>query len=187
MTESTPWTQLQAEVQACRKCALGSTRTQAVFGVGNPKARLVFIGEAPGAREDETGEPFVGQAGNLLTRELNKHGIERADVFICNIIKCRPPNNRDPLPDEIACCEPYLLRQLEMIGPRMVCTLGRFALAALLRREVRIMKERGSWLEYNGIPLFVSLHPAAVLHQPQNRPLLEQDIATLAAAYAESS
>ena len=153
------------------------------FGVGNPKARLVFIGEAPGATEDEQGKPFVGAAGNLLTRELKKHGVERDEVFICNILKCRPPGNRDPLPEEIAACEPYLLEQLRLIGPQMLCGLGRFAVMTLLKRQISIMKIRGTWERYEGLPLFVCLHPAAVLHQPQNRPLFEADIKALCEAY----
>ncbi len=176
---------LSGTVSACRKCALGNTRTNAVFGVGNPDADLVFIGEAPGATEDETGKPFVGNAGNLLTKELAKHGIGRDEVFICNILKCRPPGNRDPLPDEIAACEPHLLRQLDILKPKMLCGLGRYAVATLLRQEIRIMQIRGTWRSYHDIPLFVCLHPAAVLHQPNNRDLFVNDIAALAKAYHE--
>jgi len=171
------------EVAHCRKCKLGSLRKQPVFGIGNPDADLVFIGEAPGAREDETGIPFVGAAGNLLTEELARHGIRREDVYICNILKCRPPNNRDPLPDEISACEPYLLRQLDILKPKMLCALGRFAAMTLLKRPISIMKIRGSWQRYHDIPLFICLHPAAVLHQPQNRNFFEADIATLADCY----
>ncbi|MCX7626755.1 MAG: uracil-DNA glycosylase [Candidatus Sumerlaeaceae bacterium] len=176
---------LADEISVCRKCRLGSLRKNAVFGTGNPNADLVFIGEAPGATEDETGLPFVGAAGNLLTQELGKHGISRDEVFICNILKCRPPNNRDPLPDEIASCEPYLLRQLDLLNPRLLCGLGRFAVMTLLKRPISIMKIRGTWQSYHGIPLFVCLHPAAVLHQPQNRQLFSADIAALARAYRE--
>lgn len=176
---------LAEEVSACRKCRLGSLRKNPVFGTGNPNADLVFIGEAPGATEDETGLPFVGAAGNLLTQELAKHGISRDEVFICNILKCRPPNNRDPLPDEIAACEPYLLRQLDILSPKLLCGLGRFAVMTLLKRPISIMKIRGTWQSYHGIPLFVCLHPAAVLHQPQNRQLFVADIATLAEAYRQ--
>jgi DNA polymerase len=175
--------ELAERVSACRKCELGSRRKNAVFGEGNPDADLVFIGEAPGATEDETGKPFVGAAGNLLTQELKKHGIARDEVFICNVLKCRPPENRDPLPDEIVACEPHLLEQLDLLKPKMLCGLGRFAVTLLLKRPVAIMKERGKWDSYHGIPLFICLHPAAVLHQPGNRPLLVGDIAALAAAY----
>jgi DNA polymerase len=174
---------IAGEVAHCRKCKLGSLRKQPVFGIGNPDADLVFIGEAPGAREDETGIPFVGAAGNLLTEELARHGIRREEVYICNILKCRPPNNRDPLPDEISACEPYLLRQLDILKPKMLCALGRFAAMTLLKRPISIMKIRGSWQRYHDIPLFICLHPAAVLHQPQNRNFFEADIATLADCY----
>ncbi|MBX7244830.1 MAG: uracil-DNA glycosylase [Candidatus Sumerlaeaceae bacterium] len=174
---------LAQRVDACRKCALGATRTNAVFGVGDPNADLVFIGEAPGANEDASGVPFVGNAGNLLTRELAKNGVSRDEVFICNILKCRPPNNRDPLPEEIMACEPHLLEQLKLLKPKFLCGLGRHAIQTLLKHEVKIMKIRGQWETYNNLPLFVCLHPAAVLHQPQNRALFEADIAALAKAY----
>ncbi len=174
---------LAMEVEACRKCELGALRTKSVFGVGNPDADLVFIGEAPGANEDATGIPFVGAAGNLLTQELDKNGISRDEVYICNILKCRPPGNRDPLPHEIEACEPYLLRQLDTLKPKMLCGLGRFAVMTLLGRPISIMKIRGTWQSYHGIPLFVCLHPAAALHQPKNLALFQADIATLAQAY----
>lgn len=170
-------------VQACRKCRLGYSRTQAVFGSGNLAADLMFIGEAPGAKEDETGLPFVGQAGKVLTAELEKNGIKREDVFICNIIKCRPPDNRDPLPDEIEACVPYLHEQIEMIRPKMLCGLGRYACTVLMAEAIKIMKIRGTWSKYQGLPLFVCLHPSAVLHQPNNRGLFNDDIAALAKAY----
>lgn len=175
--------QLAEEVAACRKCSLGALRKNPVFGEGNPDADLVFIGEAPGATEDDTGRPFVGAAGNLLTEELAKHGIRREEVFICNILKCRPPQNRDPYPEEIAACEPYLLRQLDLLKPKMLCALGRFAAMTLLRRPVPIMRMRGTWQRYHDIPLFICLHPAASLHQPANRKYFEKDIETLANAY----
>ncbi|AXA35748.1 Uracil-DNA glycosylase, family 4 [Candidatus Sumerlaea chitinivorans] len=174
---------LSEQVAACRRCQIGHTRTNPVFGVGNPNADLVFIGEAPGANEDAQGVPFVGAAGNLLTQELRKHGISREEVYICNILKCRPPNNRDPFPDEILNCEPYLKQQLSIIAPKMLCGLGRFAVGTLLKRPIPIMKLRGTWESYEGIPLFICLHPAAVLHQPQNRHFFEIDIAALAEAY----
>ena len=174
---------LSGAVTACRKCALGSTRKNAVFGVGNPDADLVFIGEAPGATEDETAKPFVGPAGNLLTKELAGNGIARDEVFICNTLKCRPPANRDPQPDEITACEAHLLAQLDILKPRMLCSLGRFAAMTLLHREIRITRIRGTWETYHDIPLFICLHPAAVLHQPANRSLFVADIAALAKAY----
>ncbi|MGI8905887.1 MAG: uracil-DNA glycosylase [Candidatus Sumerlaeaceae bacterium] len=172
-------------VQACRKCRLGYSRTQAVFGSGSRTADLMFIGEAPGANEDKTGLPFVGQAGKVLNAELEKNGITRDEVFICNIIKCRPPDNRDPLPDEIEACVPYLHEQIELIRPKMLCGLGRYACSVLMAEAIKIMKIRGSWSTYQGLPMFVCLHPSAVLHQPNNRQLFNDDIAKLAKAYRE--
>jgi DNA polymerase len=174
---------LREAVCCCENCRLGKTRIRAVFGSGNPEADLMFIGEAPGAREDESGEPFVGPAGKVLSEELRKNGIAREDVFICNIVKCRPPQNRDPLPDEIAACEPYLLNQIDLIKPKLLCGLGRHAVQTLLKREISIMKIRGSWLDYHGVPLFVCLHPSATLHQRSTRASFDQDIAVLAEAY----
>jgi DNA polymerase len=175
--------ELHQVVQACRKCPLGHGRTQAVFGHGNTSADLMFIGEAPGANEDKTGLPFVGQAGKVLNTELEKNGIARDEVFICNIIKCRPPDNRDPTPDEIAACEPYLHEQIELIKPKMLCGLGRYACTVLMGEQIKIMKIRGTWSQYRRLPLFVCLHPSAVLHQPNNRQLFNDDIAALAKAY----
>ncbi len=172
-------------VNACRKCRLGYERKQAVFGAGSYEADLMFIGEAPGATEDEKGVPFVGRAGTVLTQELEKHGIRREEVFICNIIKCRPPANRDPLPDEIASCQPYLHEQIDLIRPRMLCGLGRYACSVLMGSAIKIMQIRGTWAEYQGVPLFVCLHPSAILHQPNNRHLFASDIAALAARYHE--
>jgi uracil-DNA glycosylase len=177
--------ELKTTICECQKCRLGKTRTQAVFGVGNPNADLMFIGEAPGATEDKTGLPFVGPAGRVLTEELQKNGVTRDEVFIANIIKCRPPENRDPLPDEIEQCEPYLHEQIRQIGPKMLCALGRYAAQTLLKHEIKIMQIRGSWLEYQGLPLFICLHPSSVLHNPNNRPLFNADIVSLANAYRE--
>jgi uracil-DNA glycosylase len=173
-------------IRECGKCPLGSTRTNAVWGVGNVHADLMFIGEAPGAKEDEKGEPFVGPAGRVLTEELAKNGITREEVFITNIIKCRPPGNRDPQPDEIAACEPYLLEQIDLVKPKMLCALGLYAVATLLKRPVGIMRERGNWDAYHGVPLFICLHPSATLHSPANRPLFNGDIAKLAEAYRKA-
>ena len=171
------------EIASCKKCDLAKTRTQTVFGHGNTNADLVFIGEAPGANEDRTGIPFCGAAGNLLNKELERNGITRAEVFIRNCLKCRPPENRDPLESELILCEKYMLRQLQLINPKILCVLGRFAASVLLKRSVPIMRERGKWTDYNSLPLFICLHPAAVLHQPNNRKLFEVDIAALAQKY----
>jgi uracil-DNA glycosylase len=177
--------QLFETVSVCAKCVLGGQRTQAVFGVGNYDADLMFIGEAPGANEDRMGIPFVGNAGKLLTQELEKNNIPRDDVFIANILKCRPPENRDPLPGEIEQCSPYLLQQIDIIKPKLLCGLGRFACGLLMKQQIPIMKLRGTWSQYHGLPLFICLHPSAILHNPNNRELFIQDIAQLAKTYHE--
>jgi DNA polymerase len=177
--------ELNRTVEACRNCALGSGRTQAVPGGGNPDARLVFIGEAPGANEDKQGIPFIGSAGKLLTKNLERNGISRDEIYICNIIKCRPPSNRDPLPAEIAACEGFLHRQLEIIQPKIICTLGRFAAAVLMNAPIKIMQIHGTWHEYRQIPFFISLHPSAVIYQQKNRALFEADMDALAQRYRE--
>ncbi len=155
--------EIYKELKNCRKCPLHKTRTKFVIGAGNVDADVVFIGEAPGRNEDLQGLPFVGRAGNLLSKYLNEIGLSREDVFITNIVKCRPPGNRDPLEEEINACFPYLTRQLDIIAPKIIVTLGRYSLSALLGREVKIMKERGTIIDFNGIMLLPMLHPAAVL------------------------
>jgi DNA polymerase len=175
--------ELNRSVEACRNCALGSGRIQAVPGGGNPDAQLVFIGEAPGANEDKQGIPFIGAAGKLLTKNLERNGISREEIYICNIIKCRPPQNRDPLPAEIAACTGFLHRQLEIIQPKIICTLGRFAAAVLLGSPIKITQVHGTWHTYRGIPFFISLHPSAVIYQQKNRAVFEADMDALAASY----
>ena len=155
------------EIRDCTKCALGATRTHFVFGAGNPEADLMFIGEAPGRDEDLQGIPFVGRAGQLLTLMLQAIDLEREDVFIANVLKCRPPNNRDPLPEEIDKCEPYLLKQIELIAPKLIVTLGRFASASLLRTKAALGTLRKEIHNYNQVPLVVTYHPAALLRNPQ--------------------
>lgn len=148
---------------ACRRCRLADTRTQVVFGVGNPAAELMFVGEAPGYHEDQQGEPFVGAAGKLLDRLLGEIGIERSDVYIANVLKCRPPGNRDPQQDEIDACAEYLRDQLRLIDPTVVATLGNFATKLLLKRNVGITRLRGQvypWWNRRLVPTF---HPAAAL------------------------
>ncbi len=176
---------LKSEIEHCQKCELSKTRKHAVFGNGNVHADLVFIGEAPRVNEDRYGIPFCGSAGNLLNQELNKNGVRREEVFVVNCLKCRPPENRDPSEEELRLCEDYLLRQLTLIDAKLLCVLGRYAATVLLRRTVYIMKERGTWQKYNDRPLFICLHPAAILHQPNNRQYFERDIATLIKAYHE--
>jgi DNA polymerase len=159
---------IAAEVAACRRCPeLASTRTQTVFGVGNPSARLMFIGEAPGADEDRQGEPFVGRAGQLLNDMITKGmGLRRQDVYIANILKCRPPGNRDPLPQEADNCVGYLERQLAIVRPEFLCLLGRIAAQRLLDTALPMGRLRGKWHEVRGIPTVVTYHPAALLRNP---------------------
>lgn len=157
-------------VSGCEKCALCKTRTQTVFGVGNPRAELVFVGEAPGADEDAQGEPFVGKAGRLLTDIIVKGmKMRREDVYICNVLKCRPPNNRNPNPDEMSLCEPYLIGQLSLIKPRVICALGGVAAKCLLNTEDSVGRLRGTWHSYQGIPLRVTYHPAYLLRTPGDK------------------
>jgi DNA polymerase len=161
--------ELEKQVTVCEKCHLHKRRTQTVFGMGNPKARLLFVGEAPGAEEDRQGLPFVGRAGQLLTKIIEAMGMTRDDVYICNVLKCRPPGNRDPEMDEIVCCEPYLLRQLELIRPEVMVALGRIAVQTLLREKTAISRMRGRWHDYHGIPLMPTFHPAYLLRNPAEK------------------
>ena len=154
-------------IKGCMKCPLGATRTNFVFGVGNGEADLMLIGEAPGRDEDLKGIPFVGRAGQLLTLMLRSIDLSREEVFIANVLKCRPPNNRDPQPDEIEKCEPYLLTQIKMISPKLIVTLGRFASASLLRINSALGTLREEVHNYNDVPLIVTYHPAALLRNPQ--------------------
>jgi len=160
---------LQREVAVCTKCGLAQGRTQTVFGDGSPNADLVFVGEAPGFHEDQQGVPFVGAAGKLLTDIIVKGmKLKRSEVYICNVLKCRPPNNRDPRPDEKALCESYLVRQLELIRPKVICALGGHAAKMLLQTEQSTGRLRGKWHFYHGIPLRVTYHPSYLLHQQDN-------------------
>jgi len=151
----------------CQRCGLGASRAKLVYGVGNPNARLVLVGEAPGREEDLQGEPFVGEAGRLLDRILQAMGLHRDDVYLCNVLKCRPPNNRDPQPDEVATCEAFLVRQLAAIRPQVIIGLGRFAVHSLLKTNAPISKLRGEWQSYQGIPLMPTYHPAYLLSNPE--------------------
>jgi len=162
-------TDIRADLGDCQRCGLGKTRQCLVFGVGNPDARLVLVGEAPGREEDEKGEPFVGEAGRLLDRILFAMGLSRDQVYICNVLKCRPPNNRDPDSNEIATCEPFLIRQLAAIRPVLIVALGRFAIQTLLQSKVPISRVRGSWQQYQGIPLMPTYHPAYLLRNPNGK------------------
>jgi len=159
--------ELNKKICECQKCSLGRTRTNFVFGVGDPHAEIVLIGEAPGADEDEQGEPFVGRAGQLLNKILAAINLKREEVYICNILKCRPPNNRDPLPAEVDACEPYLVKQLEIMKPKLILALGRIAGQTLLRTTAGLAELRGGVHDYHGIKLMVTYHPAALLRNPQ--------------------
>ena len=164
----------QREVAVCQNCRLAGTRKTVVFGSGNPGADVMFVGEAPGAEEDRQGLPFVGAAGELLTRMIEAIGFDRDEVYIANVIKCRPPYNRDPQPGEVESCEPYLHRQIELIQPVVICTLGRFASQALLDSTESMGKLRGRLFAYRGIKLVPTYHPAALLRNPQwKRPTWE--------------
>jgi len=177
--------ELQQEASGCTRCRLAEGRTQVVFGVGDPNADLMFVGEAPGFHEDKQGFPFVGQAGKLLDRLLEGIGLERADVYIANVIKCRPPGNRDPVPDEIETCEPYLFRQIELIEPRVVATLGNFATKLLSGKQLGITRVHGQeqavTLGGKQVLLYPLYHPAAALYTPSMLTVLEEDFARLPA------
>ena len=150
----------------CQKCPLGGTRTNFVFGIGNPQADIVFVGEAPGEKEDLEGEPFVGRAGKLLDKILAAIELSRDDVYICNVLKCRPPKNRDPLPSEVDLCEPYLTTQLSLINPKLIVALGRVAACTILRTKEPLKNLRNQIFQYEGVDLLVTYHPAALLRNP---------------------
>ena len=168
--------EVRGELGECTRCKLHRHRTQIVFGVGNPKARLVFVGEAPGADEDAQGEPFVGRAGQLLTKIIHAMGMQREDVYICNIIKCRPPNNRTPESDEILACQPFLLKQLQAIGPQFICALGGPATQTLLRTKEPISRLRGKFYDFHGIPLLPTYHTAFLLRNPHEKKTVWEDM-----------
>jgi uracil-DNA glycosylase len=168
---------VRADLGDCQRCKLAGGRTNLVYGVGDPHARLVFVGEGPGADEDAKGEPFVGRAGQLLTEIITKGmKLRRQDVYICNVVKCRPPGNRNPEPDEVAACEPFLVRQLRAIGPEVVVALGKFAAQTLLRSKTPITQLRGRWFDYQGIMLMPTFHPAYLLRNPGEKRLVWEDI-----------
>jgi DNA polymerase len=154
---------IRGEIGDCRRCGLCEKRRNIVFGEGSPGARIVFVGEGPGEEEDKSGRPFVGRAGELLTKMIEAVGWRREDVYICNIVKCRPPGNRDPQPIEVATCEPFLHQQLHAIAPAAIVTLGKPAISALVGRPVAITKLRGRWLEWQGLPVMPTYHPAYLL------------------------
>jgi len=171
--------QMEAAIRGCLKCALGPGRTNFVFGVGPADAKVAFIGEGPGAEEDKRGEPFVGRAGMLLNEMLAQIDWRREDVYIGNMIKCRPPNNRDPQPEEIAMCEPYLHEQLRLLQPQWIVALGRISAQALLGTQASLKTLRGRVHKFRGITMWVTYHPAALLRNPSLLPDAHQDLLTL--------
>lgn len=179
--------ELRREMLACHKCPLGKTRTNLVFGVGDPMANLMFVGEAPGRDEDLQGEPFVGRAGQLLTKIIEAIGLKRSDVYIANVLKCRPPGNRNPLPEEIALCMPYLLKQIEMIRPKVLCALGTFAAQTLLNTKSPVGTLRGKFHDYKGIPMMVTFHPAYLLRNPNDKAKVWEDMKKVRDLLGESA
>lgn len=167
---------LGKKVVKCDRCSLSQGRRNVVFGSGNPKARLVFIGEAPGYEEDMQGFPFVGRAGQLLTKIIESIGYKRRDIYICNILKCRPPRNRDPLPTEIFECQRHLLKQLEIIKPALICALGKFAAQTLLKTTTPISRLRGKFYDFGRIKLIPTFHPAYLLRNPKEKRLVWEDM-----------
>ena len=168
--------EIRSELGDCRRCKLCGGRTQIVFGSGNPRAELMFVGEAPGADEDKQGQPFVGKAGQLLTKMIEAMKFTRDDVYICNVVKCRPPENRNPEPDEISACDPYLKAQVASVRPKVIVTLGKFAAQTLLKDQTAITRLRGQWREYEGIPLMPTFHPAYLLRVPTEKKLAWGDL-----------
>lgn len=167
---------LKREMLVCHKCPLSKTRTNLVFGVGNPMANLMFVGEAPGRDEDLQGEPFVGRAGQLLTKIIEAIGLKRSDVYIANVLKCRPPGNRNPLPEEIVLCMPYLIEQIGIIQPKVLCALGTFAAQTLLNTKAPVGTLRGKFHDYKGIPMMVTFHPAYLLRNPNDKVKVWEDM-----------
>jgi uracil-DNA glycosylase len=161
----------------CKRCKLSRFRTNLVFGVGDAHAELMFVGEGPGAEEDARGEPFVGRAGQLLTDIIERGmGLSRTEVYICNVVKCRPPENRNPEPDEVAACEPFLMRQVDLVKPRVIVGLGTFAVQALLKVKTPISRLRGVWHEVRGIRMMPTFHPAYLLRNPADKRKVWEDI-----------
>lgn len=167
---------VRRELGDCKRCPLHLTRRNLVFGEGNPSAGLVFIGEAPGEEEDLQGRPFVGRAGQLLTRIIEAMGFQRRDVYICNILKCRPPGNRNPKQEEMETCEPFLIGQVEAIGPKVICALGSFAARRILQTDVPITVLRGKFHEFRGVRVMPTYHPAYLLRNPEAKKQVWEDV-----------
>ncbi|OUO91284.1 uracil-DNA glycosylase [Gordonibacter sp. An230] len=181
-----PLEEIRAQVEGCRRCPLADGRTQTVFGVGNPAARVLIVGEAPGKNEDLQGEPFVGAAGKYLNELLSIAGLRREDVFIANVLKCRPPGNRDPRPEEIELCTPYLREQTRTIDPEFIVTLGNFSTKFILKTEVGITRLHGTLQRAGRFKVFPIFHPAAALYDSSKREALENDFTTLGQLLRES-
>ena len=167
---------IRADLGDCRRCKLAAARKNIVFGSGDPRAELMFVGEAPGADEDEQGLPFVGRAGQLLTKIIEAIGMRREEVYICNILKCRPPKNRNPEPDEIASCQPFLLRQIQSVKPKVVCALGTFGAQTLLQTREPISRLRGQLIDFRGAKLMATFHPAYLLRNPNEKRKVWEDM-----------
>ncbi|MBQ7728216.1 MAG: uracil-DNA glycosylase [Clostridia bacterium] len=177
--------ELKKTCLSCTACPLSQTRTNVVFGEGNPDADLMFVGEAPGEQEDLSGKPFVGRSGQLLDRYLEYVGIRREDVFIANIIKCRPPANRDPKPSEEELCMPYLREQVRLIRPKIIVCLGRIAAMKLIREDYRITEEHGQWVRKGNFLMTAVFHPAAILRDPRNKELMLDDMISISKKLTE--
>jgi len=177
---------IRADLGDCTRCKLHGGRTHLVFGVGDPAAQLMFVGEGPGADEDQEGEPFVGRAGQLLNKMIEAMGFARSDVYIANVVKCRPPGNRDPEPDEIEACEPFLKSQIAAIRPRVIVALGRFAVQTLLHDATPISRLRGRWREYEGVKLMPTFHPAYLLRSPAEKKPAWEDLQLVMKEFGKS-
>ena len=173
------WEPLEQECKSCSRCGLCRTRTNVVFGVGNPNADIMFIGEGPGEQEDLKGEPFVGPAGKLLDDMMAIIDLDRTKVYIANIVKCRPPGNRDPQPEEQDACVDYLYRQIRLVQPKLIVCLGRIAATRLIRPDFRITREHGTWTQINGIPHTAIYHPSALLRDVTKRPETFDDLLSI--------
>jgi len=181
-----PLENVRSELGECTRCKLHQHRRHIVFGTGNPDAQLVFVGEGPGGEEDVQGKPFVGRAGQLLTKIINSIDLTRDEVYIANIIKCRPPNNRNPEPDEIKACEPFLIKQLDAIKPKIICALGTFAAQTLLETDERISRLRGKFIPYQNSRLIATFHPAFLLRNPQRKRDVWEDMKMIRKEYVSS-
>lgn len=179
------WEQLRQQCMSCRACGLADTRTNVVFGVGDPRAEVLLVGEAPGASEDRQGEPFVGAAGKLLDDMLAMIGLRRQQIYITNSVKCRPPQNRDPLNIEQEACIGYLRNQVALLKPKIIVCLGRIAAMKLIKEDFKITREHGQWIEKAGVWMMAMYHPSALLRDPRKRPESFEDLKSLQAKIRE--